>query len=191
MWIEINCFRFTDKLLNSILKLLLALWNEINLIQHTNEIMARNSGHAPAIYLSGFSYDIYRKVYNITKLYTYKTSETNLPYALGFLILNQFLIFTFKNWKVLQFVMWNDFPSFLHVFFYFCLFHSWQTASRFWDGEMTIHTPCARDIWWTLDFASAFLSPDVNSRAELVPSPRLTPGTALRAGYLHQGKRKN
>jgi hypothetical protein len=37
---------------------------------------------------------------------------------------------------------------------------------------MTTHTPCARDIWWTLDFASAFLSPGVNSRAELVPSPR-------------------
>ena len=191
MWIEINCFRFTDKLLNSILKLLLALWNEINLIQHTNEIMARNSGHAPAIYLSGFSYDIYRKVYNITKLYTYKTSETNLPYALGFLILNQFLIFTFKNWKVLQFVMWNDFPSFLTCFFN--IFASFTPGKQpyFEISEMITHTPCARDIWWTLDFASAFLSPDVNSRAELVPSPRLTPGTALRAGYLHQGKRKN
>jgi hypothetical protein len=33
---------------------------------------------------------------------------------------------------------------------------------------MTTHTPCASDIWWTLDFASAFLSPGVNSRAELV-----------------------
>jgi hypothetical protein len=30
--------------------------------------------------------------------------------------------------------------------------------------------PCAHDIWRTLDFASAFLSPGVNSRAELVPS---------------------
>jgi hypothetical protein len=30
--------------------------------------------------------------------------------------------------------------------------------------------PCAHDIWWTLDFASAFLSPRVSSRAELVPS---------------------
>jgi hypothetical protein len=29
-----------------------------------------------------------------------------------------------------------------------------------------------RDIWLTLDFASAFLSPGVNSLAELVPSPR-------------------
>jgi hypothetical protein len=28
----------------------------------------------------------------------------------------------------------------------------------------------ARDIWWTLDFPKAFVSPDVNSRGELVPS---------------------
>jgi hypothetical protein len=28
----------------------------------------------------------------------------------------------------------------------------------------------ARDIWWTLDFANAFVSPGVNSRGELVPS---------------------
>jgi hypothetical protein len=48
---------------------------------------------------------------------------------------------------------------------------SWRTAN-FQISEMTTHTPCARDIWWTLDFASAFLSPGVNSRAELVPSPR-------------------
>jgi hypothetical protein len=27
----------------------------------------------------------------------------------------------------------------------------------------------ARDIWWTLDFANAFVSPGVNSRGELVP----------------------
>jgi hypothetical protein len=37
---------------------------------------------------------------------------------------------------------------------------------------MTTHTPMnhARDIWWTLDFASAILFPGVNSREELVPS---------------------
>jgi hypothetical protein len=28
----------------------------------------------------------------------------------------------------------------------------------------------ARDIWWTLDFANAFVSPEVNSRGELVNS---------------------
>jgi hypothetical protein len=30
----------------------------------------------------------------------------------------------------------------------------------------------ARDHWWTLDLANASLSPGVNSRMELVPSPR-------------------
>jgi hypothetical protein len=30
----------------------------------------------------------------------------------------------------------------------------------------------ARDIWWTLDSANAFVSPGVNSRGELVPSAR-------------------
>jgi hypothetical protein len=30
----------------------------------------------------------------------------------------------------------------------------------------------ARDHWWTLDFANAFVSPGVNSRAELFLSPR-------------------
>jgi hypothetical protein len=30
----------------------------------------------------------------------------------------------------------------------------------------------ARDHWWTLDFANAFVSPGANSRGELVPSPR-------------------
>jgi hypothetical protein len=39
---------------------------------------------------------------------------------------------------------------------------------------MTTHTTSlvsdARDIWWILDFANAFVSPGVNSRGELVPS---------------------
>jgi hypothetical protein len=33
----------------------------------------------------------------------------------------------------------------------------------------------ARDIWWTLDFANAFVSPGVNSRGELVPSHSASP----------------
>ena len=37
------------------------------------------------------------------------------------------------------------------------------------------HTP------GTADFANAFLFPRVNNQAELVPSPELTPGTALHA----------
>jgi hypothetical protein len=43
--------------------------------------------------------------------------------------------------------------------------------------RMTNHsTPLvthARELWRTLDFANAFVSPGVNSRAELVPSPRV------------------
>jgi hypothetical protein len=31
----------------------------------------------------------------------------------------------------------------------------------------------ANDDWWTLEFANAYLSPGVNSRAEFVPSPRV------------------
>ena len=31
--------------------------------------------------------------------------------------------------------------------------------------------PRARNYWWTLDFANVFLSPNVNSRAELVSLP--------------------
>jgi hypothetical protein len=37
---------------------------------------------------------------------------------------------------------------------------------------MTTHSRSlvsARDDWWTLDFANAFVSPGVNSRGELVP----------------------
>ena len=113
----------------------------------------------------------------------HKQFKTNLPYTLGFRILNQFLMFTFKNWKnVLQFVTWNDFPSFLISIFYIFAFFTPGKQAYFEIREMTTHTPCASDIWWILDFPSAFLSPGVNSRAELIPSPRAyTPGTALRA----------
>jgi hypothetical protein len=89
-------------------------------------------------------------------------------------MLNQFLsMFTFKKCKkVLQFVMRNDFPSFLTCIFYIFSVCTPGKQPYFEISEMTTHTPCARDIWWTLDFASAFLSPGVNSRTELVPSPR-------------------
>jgi hypothetical protein len=41
-----------------------------------------------------------------------------------------------------------------------------------WQPTETCTVTHARDHWWTLDFANAFVSPGVNSRAELVPSPR-------------------
>jgi hypothetical protein len=70
--------------------------------------------------------------------------------------------------------MWNDFPSFLTCYFY--IFASFTPGKQLYVeiSEMTTNIPCARDYWWTLDqsldFANAFLSPDVNSQAELVPS---------------------
>jgi hypothetical protein len=51
---------------------------------------------------------------------------------------------------------------------------SWQSAIFLRSVRMTTHpTPLvthARDNWWTLDSANAFVSPGVNSRGELVPS---------------------
>jgi hypothetical protein len=63
--------------------------------------------------------------------------------------------------------------AFLHVFLYFPFFTPGKQP-YFEISEMTTYTSMnrARDIWWTLDFANACLSPGVNSRAELVPSPR-------------------
>jgi hypothetical protein len=62
-----------------------------------------------------------------------RSIETNLPCTLGFLILNQFLLFTFKNWKKFYNLLCETiFQAFLHVFLYFCYLHSWQTAI-FWD----------------------------------------------------------
>jgi hypothetical protein len=61
--------------------------------------------------------------------------------------LNQFLMFTFKNCKkILQFVMCNDFPSFLTCFF--IIFASFTPGEQpyFEISEMTTHTPCARDF---------------------------------------------
>jgi hypothetical protein len=39
-----------------------------------------------------------------------------------------------------------------------------------WPPTETRTVTHARDIWWTLDSANAFVSPGVNSRGELVPS---------------------
>jgi hypothetical protein len=75
----------------------------------------------------------------------------------------------FKNGKkVLQFVMWNNFPSFLTcIFLYFC-------------PSLLANSHILRSVWWpptdprTVTHARdhAFVSPGVNSRAELVPSHR-------------------
>jgi hypothetical protein len=52
--------------------------------------------------------------------------------------------------------------------------YSWQSAIFLKSVRMTTHPTSlvthARDNWWTLGFANAFVSPGVNSRGELVPS---------------------
>jgi hypothetical protein len=58
------------------------------------------------------------------------------------------------------------------MYFYIFAFFTPGKQPYFEISEMTTHTPCARDNWWTLDSASAFLSPVVNNRTELVPSLR-------------------
>jgi hypothetical protein len=60
---------------------------------------------------------------------------------------------------------------------YFLLLHSWQTAmhilrSMRWPPTEPRTVTHVRDHWLTLDFATAFVSPDVNGWPELVPSPR-------------------
>jgi hypothetical protein len=82
--------------------------------------------------------------------------------------------------------MWNDFPSFLTCNFYIFPFFTPGKQPYFEISEMTTHTPMnrARDNWWTLDFASAFLSPGVNSRGELVPSPRAYAGNGAPRRWL-------
>jgi hypothetical protein len=70
-------------------------------------------------------------------------------------------MFTFKNWKeVLQFVMWNYFPCFFFLTYIFYNFPFFIPGKQPYFEISKI------------DFANAFLSPGVNSRAELVPSPR-------------------
>jgi hypothetical protein len=61
--------------------------------------------------------------------------------------------------------MWNNFPSFLTCFSYFCCPFTPGKQPYFEIIEMTTHrepartVTHARDHWWTLDFANAFVSP--------------------------------
>jgi hypothetical protein len=78
--------------------------------------------------------------------------------------------------KVLNLLCETIFQAFLHVFFILLPFSlrakSHILRSVRWPPTETRTVTHARDHWWTLDFANAFLSPLVNSRAEWVPSPR-------------------
>jgi hypothetical protein len=57
------------------------------------------------------------------------------------------------------------FQAFLHV-------NSHILRSVRWPPTEPPTVTHARDHWWILDFANAFVSPGVNRRAELVPSPQ-------------------
>jgi hypothetical protein len=72
--------------------------------------------------------------------------------------------------------MWNDFPNFLRCTFYIfassLLANSYILRSVRWPPTVPRTVSHARDHWGTLDLANAFVSPGVNSRAELQPSLR-------------------
>jgi hypothetical protein len=58
-----------------------------------------------------------------------------------------------------------------------------QAISHIFEISEDDHPPLVTDArvhGWTLDLANALVSPGVNSRGELVHSPGITPGTALR-----------
>jgi hypothetical protein len=81
--------------------------------------------------------------------------------------------------------MWNDFPSFPTCIFYICCLFTpgkqpYILRSVRWPLTEPLTVTHARDHWWTLDFANAFVSPGVNSRAELVPSPYARNGAPRR-----------
>jgi hypothetical protein len=60
--------------------------------------------------------------------------------------------------------IWNDFPN---ICLPQAISHIFEISE---DDHPLKFVGHARDIWWTLDFANAFVSPGVNSRGELVPS---------------------
>jgi hypothetical protein len=81
-------------------------------------------------------------------------------------------MFTFKNWKNFYSLLCETIFQASYMYFLYFPFFTPGKQPYFEISEMTTHTPCARNIWRTLDLASAFLSPGVNSRTELVSSPR-------------------
>jgi hypothetical protein len=87
--------------------------------------------------------------------------------------------------KVFKFVMWSDFPGVLTCIFYIFALFTPGRQPYFEISEMTTHPKYtvthARGRWWTSDFANVFLSPGLNSRAELV-----FPGFKLQGGIFLQ-----
>ena len=66
---------------------------------------------------------------------------------------------------------------------------AWHISIHGHNTSFSCRLWCPRPIskfvyWWTLDFASAFLSPGVNIRAELVPTPRANARNAVGSGMI-------
>jgi hypothetical protein len=79
-------------------------------------------------------------------------------------------MFKFKNGKKFYNLLCEtNFQAFRHAFF---IFVASSLLIMRWPPTEPLTVTHARDHWWTLDFANAFVSPGVNSRAELVPSPQ-------------------
>ena len=57
----------------------------------------------------------------------------------------------------------------MYVCMYVCMSHIFEISEDDHPLKIVGH---ARNHWWTLDFANAFISPGLNSQEELVPSPR-------------------
>ncbi len=104
------------------------------------------------------------------KIEQIQTVKTNLPYTSSCSIFKSNLIIPLK--ESLKNISSCCVIFLTYIFLNLCPFHSWRSAIFLRSVTMTTHRPSlvthARDIWWTLDFANAFVSPGVNSRGELV-----------------------
>jgi hypothetical protein len=170
MFIQLNCVcrknRFyLFKLLsnfNSVFKLYFALFYILEVFcpvkQHKLELTASLKRKAVQVLGKKLKHKMH-------KIYTFKAiSHSN--------ILNQF--FSFLQTKIASKLnVWNEFRNLCFRKLKSCLPHSWQKAIYRSAHKTLDHSHAPTSIyWWTLDFANAFLSPGINSRAGLVSSQR-------------------
>jgi hypothetical protein len=121
--------------------------------------------------------NIKNKVYINTKSYINNWNKLALYFRIFSYYINSYKCLRLKiAKKFYNFLCEMIFQAFLHVFFIFLssslLENSHILRSVRWPPTETRTVTHARDHWRTLDFANAFVSTGVNSRAELVPSPR-------------------
>jgi hypothetical protein len=146
MWIEISCFLpIFIKLFDSSFNLLLSFtrtlkWNKFNLYRTLMKII-RFPFYHELLQKLGKDLNIKNKVkvYINRKSYINNWNKLALYFRISHIKSILINVYVYKSCKkVLQFVMWNDFPSFLY-FLYFLPLHSWQTAI-FWD-QWNDHPP--------------------------------------------------